>query len=92
MHLLPHDAAEEGPSLWALAFWRQTVERAVKTFGGSAVTTFGGSAVPFFELALPWQTSLKIVVGTVLVSVCLSLGSIRVGPKGTPSAVPLDEP
>lgn len=81
----------DGPSVWSGSFWRQTAERAIKTFGGSVATTFGGSAIPVFGIGLDAVTSLKIITGTVIMSVAFSLGTIAVGQKGTPSAVQLDE-
>jgi len=71
--------------MWTKAFWKQTVERAVKTGGEVAASLLlvDGAGV----LPTSWY-QFSVAVGiSMLASVFASLGSLKIGPAQTPSLV-----
>ena len=69
-------------SIWTTAFWRATVERAVKTSAQSAVLAIGADQLNVLEL--DFVTVGGFAGGGALLSVLSTLASIAV--SGTPSA------
>lgn len=70
-----------------IQFWKETAERAVKTFAQTLVALLTVSG-PLDVVSVDWKASLSIAVGAGLVSVLTSLASSKVGPdEGSPSAV-----
>jgi hypothetical protein len=72
--------------MWTTGFWKQVLERALKTAAQAAVLVIGGDQL--FDI---WNTDWKLFGGTVLVaaglSVLTSLASTTVGEKDSPSLV-----
>lgn len=67
-------------------FWKESAERAIKTFAQSLLATVGvGAAVPVW--GLNWGESLGIAVTATILSVLTSVASIGVAEEGTPSLV-----
>lgn len=69
-------------------FWRDTAERAVRTFAQSALATMGVGAVNV--LTVDWQGVLGVGAGAAVISLLMSLASERVGDPGTASVQRLD--
>ena len=68
-------------------FWIDLLERAIKTFVQTAVaSTALGKGLSDTD----WLTILDVAGLATLLSVLMSLGSIRLGDPGTASAVRLD--
>jgi len=70
-------------------FWKETLERAVKTFAQFILVLGGAEAFNVFEL--DWQTNLGLALGGVLMSVATSIVSAGVTKNGTPSLVTIPE-
>lgn len=67
------------------AFWAGVAERAVKTAAQTAVALLAADGVDL--LTLDWRAAGVTVAGAALLSVLTSLGSLTVGPAGSPSLV-----
>lgn len=73
--------------MFTVMFWRQALERAVKTF---AQALAGFAAVAVTLDAVDWVAALSGAGLAALLSVLTSLGSLPVGPTGSPSSVRVD--
>ncbi len=72
--------------MWTKSFWKQTMERAIKTFAQAVLLALGASGG--FNLFAPdWKTILGFGLGGMVLSVLTSLGSLGAGPAGSPSLV-----
>lgn len=71
--------------MWSKQFWKETVERAIKTAAQTAVALIGTELVGIMELDWVQITSVSAVAA--LLSVLTSVGSDPVGKTGTPSLV-----
>lgn len=72
-------------------FWKQTAERAIKTFCQALIAAFGATAaVPVWQLG--WQEAVGIALTATVLSVLTSVASTGAGEEGTPSLVATDEP
>lgn len=68
-------------------FWREAVERAVKS-GAQGVLLVWGVGEGFFDaFAMDWQLALSAAVGGALLSVVTSLATLKVGASDSPSAI-----
>lgn len=71
--------------MWTLNFWRQAIERAIKTAAQFLVGVLG--AAQFDILTADWKTiGLALATGVVL-SVLTSISSLGVGESDSPSLV-----
>jgi len=66
-------------------FWKETLERAVKTFAQFILVLGGAEAFNVFEL--DWQTNLGLALGGVLMSIATSIVSAGVTKSDSPSLV-----
>lgn len=66
-------------------FWKDALERAVKTFAQTLVALLGAGAVDI--LTIDWQARLSVAAGAALVSVLTSIASSQVGDKDSASLV-----
>lgn len=66
-------------------FWRDALERAVKTFAQSFVALMGAGG--FGIIDAPWVSSLNVAALAAVLSVFTSIAGINIGPDGTPSVV-----
>lgn len=66
-------------------FWAGAAERAVKTGAQTAVALLAADGVNL--LTLDWRAAGVTVGGAALLSVLTSIGSLTVGPSGSPSLV-----
>jgi Putative lactococcus lactis phage r1t holin len=71
-----------------LTFWRDALERAVKTFCQSLVAVLGAGSVGL--LNVPWVTSLSTAGLAALLSLLTSVGSSPLGKRGDPSLLPAE--
>lgn len=78
--------------MWTIQFWRNVLERAVKTAAQFAIGTLVGNAVDV--LTLNWPVMLGAAGGGALLSVLTSLGTeaLPVGNPGTASLTKAVEP
>ena len=60
-------------SIWTVAFWKATAERAVRGFAWSLLSTLGAGATNVVEM--PWQTATGIAAGAAVLSVLASVAS-----------------
>jgi hypothetical protein len=69
-------------------FWRETSDRAIKTFGGTWFAVLTAEAVRGWN-DVDWVQSWGVVGLAVGASVAFSLGSAPVGTAGSASLIPL---
>jgi hypothetical protein len=75
-----------GDHMLTWRFWRETLERAVKTAGQSGLLAVG-AAEGFNLFALDFATFGGFVAGGAFLSVLTSLATIKVGAEDSPSAI-----
>lgn len=71
--------------MFTLTFWRDAIERAVKTAAQTAVALIGTGAVGIIEV--DWYNVLSVSIVAALVSVLTSVASDPLGEPGTASLV-----
>ena len=71
-------------------FWIDAAERAIKTFAQTLLAYFGADT--FDVLQADWPNALSIALGAVVLSLLMSLASLRLGSSGTASATDVVEP
>lgn len=71
--------------LFTLYFWRDALERALKTAAQTAVALIGTGAVGIIEVH--WYNVMSVSLVAALVSVLTSVGSDPLGERGTASLV-----
>jgi len=75
--------------MWTWWFWRQALERAVKTFAGTASSLLSGDGLNI--VSINWLGILQLSAIASLISVLLSVASSQVG-DGSPSVVNTERP
>ncbi|MEI8229152.1 MAG: holin [Planctomycetota bacterium] len=68
-------------------FWRDALERAVKTFAEATIATFGATKLDV--LNTDWVGVLSIGAGAVVLSLLASVASANIGEVDSASAVKL---
>lgn len=68
-------------------FWKDAVERAVKTAAEAALATLGAGALNV--LTVDWVGVASVSAGATVLSLLASVASAGLGTKGTASAVEL---
>lgn len=76
--------------MWQMTFWKDALERAVKSAAQAALLTYGGNA--FDVWSLDWKTALGVVASGAGLSLLSSLGSVAIGNSGTASLTKAVEP
>ncbi|OBB15510.1 hypothetical protein A5731_00285 [Mycolicibacterium conceptionense] len=76
--------------MWSLTFWKDTAERALKSFAQGVILALGGGAVNV--LTIDWLTLAGAGGGAALLSVLTSIVSAGVANKGTASMTSAVEP
>jgi hypothetical protein len=80
--------------MWTADFWKQTVERAVKTFGQAVLAVLSVGYVG--ATSVPWMVAVDAGLLAAIISVLTSLVSALVSTEPdrvvTPSLVPLKKP
>ncbi len=77
-------------TIWSLTFWKDTAERALKSFAQGVILALGGGAVNV--LTIDWLTLAGAGGGAALLSVLTSIVSAGVANKGTASMSSAVEP
>jgi hypothetical protein len=73
--------------MWTSKFWKETAERAIKSFC-QALIVMWTSDVAFDFLQVDWGKSLGVATGMAVLSVLTSVATSGIGPdKDSPSAV-----
>jgi hypothetical protein len=72
--------------MWTPRFWKDAVERALKTFAQTLIALLGVGG--FGIIDAPWFSSLSVAGLAALLSVLSSVASATVGEQGTASLVP----
>ena len=68
-------------------FWKDTLERAVKTFAQTLVATIA-VGIPLWDI--DWASTVGIALTATVLSVLTSIAGISLGEPGTPSLVKPD--
>lgn len=76
--------------MWSKIFWLQVLERAIKSFAQSAILAIGASK-GFNLFTLDWRSLAGFALGGMLLSVLTSIASANVGPRESPSLVPVTD-
>lgn len=76
--------------MWTTIFWRDAIERAIKTFAQATLATLGMGQIDV--LNTNWVGAVSVGAGAAVVSVLTSLGSEPFGRGGTASATKAVEP
>jgi hypothetical protein len=71
--------------MWSKSFWRQTAERAVKSFAQALLVAITAGAGNLLDVG--WKQALSVAALTTLASVLTSIVSSGVGPSDGPSLV-----
>jgi hypothetical protein len=71
-------------------FFRQLLERAVKTAAQSALALVVAAHFDWFHA--DWKSIVGTIATATVASVLTSLVSMNIGPAGTPSVVPIEKP
>ncbi len=71
--------------MWTRKFWRETIERAIKTAAQTFLTYVGADQLNV--LAFEWSTAGGFAAGGAAISVAMSLVSVPFGPAESPSTV-----
>lgn len=72
--------------MFTLAFWKDALERAIKTTVQTLVSVLGLSAA-FNVFTFAWLPALGVALGAGLLSLLTSVLSIGIGPTGSASLV-----
>ena len=71
--------------MWTLDFWKDTAERAIKTFAQAFIAGLTAGAVGILDV--PWLDVLSVSALVTLLSVLTSVASAPFSAKGTASLV-----
>lgn len=71
--------------MWTVGFWKETAERAVKTFAQTAAAILVTNEVG--DLGASWKGILATAAVAAAASVLTSIGSVKAGEPNSPSAV-----
>ena len=77
-------------SLWTARFWKDSAERAVKTFAQALAAALSAGAAGL--LSVPWTDALSIAGMATVLSFLTSVGGMNVGEKGAASMVTATAP
>ena len=69
--------------MWTRQFWRETLERALKSAMQAFILSAGGDAISAWDLA--WLSIAGIMLAAALLSVATSIISAPLGPRGSAS-------
>lgn len=73
--------------MWTWKFWREALERAVKSAAQALLLALSGDKV-FNVLQADWQVLVGAAAGGAVLSILTSLISLPVGADDSPSAIP----
>ena len=69
--------------MWTMDFWKDTAERAIKTFAQALIAGLTAGAVGILDV--PWVDVLSVSALVAVLSVLTSLVSAPFSPRGTAS-------
>ncbi len=72
--------------MWTLTFWKDTAERAIKTFAQAAIASLAAGLTGILEV--DWLAVLSVALLAALISVLTSIASAPFSNKGTASLEP----
>lgn len=75
--------------MWTVRFWKDAVERAIKSAAQAAVLYFGGGLVDAWHAN--WSAAGSIAAAAAVLSVLTSLGSSFTGDPASASAVDVSQ-
>ena len=73
--------------LYTKLFWRDAIERAIKTIAQTLATLFLTSEAVFNILTVDWQQALGVAAGAGMLSVLTSIASAKASGTDTASLV-----
>ena len=76
--------------MWTWNFWKQALERAIKTAAQSAVAILGVAGLGILDV--DWKQVASVVGLAVVASVLSSIATSTMGQEGSPSAVAVAAP
>lgn len=76
--------------MWTIQFWRDLLERAIKSGAQAAALAYGGNLVDVWSL--DWKAVVGVILAGAFLSVLTSLGSNVVVNNGTASVTRAVEP
>lgn len=71
--------------MWTKSFWKQTSERAIKTFAQALAAFISIDVIGILDVN--WTLGFSTAALAALLSVLTSVGSAGIGPESSPSAV-----
>lgn len=71
--------------MWTKTFWKQALERAIKTFAQAVLALLTGDGLGIVDV--DWATVVSVGALAALASVLTSIVSLPVGEPNSPSAV-----
>lgn len=72
--------------MWTAAFWKDTAERAIKTFAQAAIAGLSANVVGVLDV--DWVTVGSVALLAALISVLTSVASAPFADQGTASLTP----
>lgn len=82
-----HTEPTSGAGIFDGDFWVEAADRAVKSAGGALLAAWGGDWMNFYSLG--WDTTWRMGVALVTISLVTSIVSAPLGRRGTASALPI---
>ncbi|HEX5543669.1 MAG TPA: holin [Micromonospora sp.] len=76
--------------MWTRNFWRQALERLVKTFAQAALALVSGDGLDILDV--DWRSVVGVSTLAALASVLTSIATADMGEPGDPSAVRRTDP
>lgn len=77
--------------MWTVTFWKQAVERALKT-GAQAILALWAVGEGLFNIIdVNWGQTFGVTAGALVISLLMSVLSAGIGPATSPSLVSLDD-
>lgn len=71
--------------MWELAFWRDALERAIRTAAQAVLALWGTSVTGILDV--DWQQAVSVAALAALMSVLMSIAATGVGNRNTPAFV-----
>jgi len=71
--------------MWTRRFWRETLDRAVKSAAQAPLVVWGVGDVALNAFELDWRLGAGVAAGAALVSLLTSLASAPIGEPETPT-------
>jgi len=73
--------------MWTWIFWRESIERGIKTAAQSVLLAWGGGDVVGDLFAFDYKIALGAAGGGIILSLLTSIISLPVGADDSPSAI-----